>query len=126
MSSLMDEMMAEFGVPLVEEFLGEPGGVGYLHPDGSLGGTFDAAIGGERGVEILVGESRSWKRMRTVNFFRQDGLPFWVENAAVGTFEIAGVEYAFDSLVSQTENFAVVELVRIGAIEKTRPEYRRK
>ena len=122
--SLLDQLMTDLAVPLIDEFLA--GDVDYLRPDGSPGGSYRATIGGERSVEVLVGESRSWKQVRTVSFFRDDGLPFWQPNAAIGTFDVDGVEYAYESVTSITAAFAVVELVRLGAIEKTRPEYRRK
>ena len=126
--SLLDDLMFELGQPLIEEHLADVGGVEYFHPDGTPAGDFTAVIGGERSEEILglEGRSRQWKQVRSVDFPRQDGLPFWTAGAAVGTFAIGAVGYAFEAVESLTPTSAVVRLVRIGLIEQAKAGYRNK
>lgn len=126
--SLADELMTEVGAPLIAEYFGEQGAVEYFDLDGTSRGTFAATIGGEHSEEVLLegGEKRSWKQVRHVNFFRHADLPFWKDNAPIGTFRIGVWQYAYEAVESVTANFAVVRLVRLGTMEKARADYRRK
>jgi hypothetical protein len=128
MSSLFDGLMNEIGRPLLEEYFDDADGIDYFDAGGTPAGRYDAAIGRERSEEVMVGDgmTRAWRQVRSVNFPKQDGLPFWNSEQAVGTFEFAGVAYAFEAVESLGETFAVVRLVRIGISEHAREGYRRK
>jgi hypothetical protein len=127
LSSLADDLFAEMGIPVLEDFLGDRTGVYLKARGGEPTGPFAATIQNAT-TEKTEGEAgRGWQHVRIASFPVQDGLPFWSGQHLIGlVVTIAGVEWNFDCVQRLSDSMATVRLVRRTTAEISRPGLRRK
>lgn len=128
MSSFADGIFAEFGSPVLQEYIGEqPGDRVYLTPRGGERiGPFECIVGGVVGVEENTEHGLKKIYRRTLRFPFNADLPFWGTGPTVGTVAvIGGEEWSIDLVESLTESYATVRVVRHTPVEVSRPGFRR-
>ena len=126
MGSLFDDLMADVGVPVLMDALGDPTSITYT-PAGGVAVTLTAIVGAETTEEDEVIDGREQKLIRAVSI-HTDPDSTWggvASPALTAMVTIGGVQYAIESIGSSDENWHTLNLTRRGKVEVSRRGYRR-
>lgn len=128
MGSLADSLFSEFGLPVLQEQVGEEQQIAYLtalaeEPTG----PFDVILEHVATQRVENDDGRKLEHELIAKFPRQDGLPFWSGTNLIGlAATIGGVVWSVDLVQSLSDSLATVRLVRKATSEVSRPGFRRK
>ena len=130
MSSLADHLFEEFGLPVLQEYVGEDpldDGGAYLTPrGGSRAGPFDVILE-HATTQRIENDGRTFEHGLVAKFPKQTGLPFWDGGSLIGLVVTIGDEdWAVDLVENLSDSMAVVRLMRRATSEVSRPGYRKK
>lgn len=116
--SRLSDRFAESALPGLKDELGDE--VTYTAPDGTQT-TCTALLDDEETRREYDSGGQALRRVRQVTIFKSDVDPVSVN----GTVTIAGVVWAGFAVLAESAVATVLEVVRIGTAEVSRPAYRR-
>lgn len=125
--SYADEVFATMGTPVLMDRFGVP--ITYTPPDGGRRIELTAVVGDESVEEQMSEDGRLIRRrLREITISTQaDGEWGGVANPQLhSTISVSGVEYATESIRSQSSGVSVLKVVRLGVAEDTLRGYRKR
>jgi len=125
MGTLAGLLFEEFGLPVLQECVGQSAAA-YLTPRGGpRAGPFDVIVENVT-TQREDGDGRTLEHVLIARFPIQDGLPFWSGANLVGlAVEIRGEAWACKLVENLSDSLATVRLTRRATSEVARPGYRR-